>query len=226
MDGIFHAGGLPLILPLTDDEEIIVGIASRFDGFLLTGGQDVSPALYGEQIKPTCGEICELRDRMESLLLCEVLKLDKPIFGICRGLQFLNAALGGTLYQDIPTELQSNLKHAQKPPYNTPSHTVSVWGELAKLLQTTELPVNSIHHQGVKTLSPRLQACAKSPDGLIEAAQMPDKRFVWAVQWHPELALDADSSRRMFAAFVDGCENPSQSVLYPMSDSAASRNRG
>jgi putative glutamine amidotransferase len=207
LDGITLAGGLPVILPFTDTEDIIASLALRFDGFLFTGGQDVSPSLYGETVKPACGEVCELRDRMESMLLREALKNDRPLLGICRGIQFLNAALGGTLYQDIPSELPSDLIHAQKPPYDLPSHNVKVWGKLSGILGANELAVNSYHHQGIKTLSSQLDACAEADDGLIEAVHIPNERFVWAVQWHPELSLKAEHSAKLFAAFIRACSN-------------------
>jgi len=139
------------------------------------------------------------------MLVRAAVSADKPIFGICRGIQFLNALLGGTLYQDIPAELQSELSHAQQPPYDLPAHDVKVSGRLRGLLGTDKLKVNSYHHQGIKRLSPELEPCATAPDGLIEAAYMPDKRFVLAVQWHPECALRRESSRKLFSAFVDAC---------------------
>ena len=208
MNGIVEAGGLPLMLPLTNDKTLLHQIAEQLDGFLLTGGQDVSPSVYGAPVSPNCGETSPKRDEMELLLLEEVLRLGKPVFGICRGIQFLNAALGGTLYQDLPTEHPSGISHAMKPPYHPPKHSVEILHNtpLHTLLAIDTLPVNSYHHQAVKTLSPKLEPMAVSPDGLIEAAWMPEQAFVWAVQWHPEFSHITDEhSRKLLKAFVDAC---------------------
>lgn len=209
MDGITEAGGLPLMLPLTQEEAAIRQLAQTFDGFLLTGGQDVSPALYGAKAHPRCGETCPARDAMESLLLREALQLEKPVFGICRGIQFLNAALGGTLYQDLPSEHPSPEQHHQTPPYHLPAHQVHILPDtpLHRLLGKDRLAVNSYHHQAVRSLAPSLQAMAQAPDGLIEAVWMPSKPFVWAVQWHPEFSHETDpDSRKLFRAFVQSCK--------------------
>lgn len=209
MKGIEGAGGIPVMLPLTLDEMIIEQLAQAMDAFLFTGGQDVSTSLYGENALPECGAPCGLRDRMEGMLLNAVLKLDKPVLGICRGIQFLNAALGGTLYQDLPTQHASGVEHHQSPPYDIPVHSVTICRNtpLHALLQTDELHVNSYHHQAVRTLSPKLKAMAVSEDGLTEAVYMPDKKFVWAVQWHPEFSFEKDdASRRIFEAFVGAAE--------------------
>jgi len=204
LDGVCAAGGLPVILPLTGDTDLLSDLFGRFDGFLFTGGQDVSPALYGEITKSYCGETCEKRDVMEAYLLRRAIEHDKPFFSICRGIQILNAVMGGSLYQDIPSELPSELIHKQKPPYDLPSHDVEISGELAELLKTNRLSVNSYHHQGIKRLAPGLTACAKSDDGLTEAVTVSGKRFALAVQWHPELSLMEESSVRLFGAFIAG----------------------
>ena len=205
MDGIAQAGALPVMMPLCSGADLMGIAIERFDGFLLTGGQDVSPAMYGEPFREECGEICESRDAMETFLVRAAISADKPIFGICRGIQFLNVALGGALYQDIPTEFRSGLQHSQKPPYDTPAHSVETTGFLRRLLGADMVDVNSSHHQGIKTLSSELEPCAMAPDGLIEAVHMPDARFVLAVQWHPELANQWESSRTLFSAFVEAC---------------------
>ncbi len=205
MKGVETAGGIPIMLPLTTDADIIHTIAERCDGFLFTGGQDISPTRYGEKPIPECGEICTQRDEMEQILLNKVLRLDKPILGICRGIQFLNAALGGTLYQDLPTEFLSTLEHHQSPPYDVPIHHVQLVAEtpLQKLLCCETLSVNSYHHQAVKELSAQLIPMAYAEDGIVEAVYMPDKHFVWAVQWHPEFSFASDeNSRKIFKVFV------------------------
>ena len=204
LDGLRQAGCLPMILPLTKEPEEIDQMLTMVDGILLTGGQDVSPALYGEAPAGT-GEICELRDTMERHLLKKVMVLDKPVLGICRGIQFLNAALGGSLYQDIPSQHPSAVEHHQSPPYDKPSHEVKLvqGSPLQTLLGQEELLVNSYHHQAVKRLADGLEVMAWSEDGLVEAVWKPDQRFLWAVQWHPEFSFRTEeASRRIFAAFA------------------------
>lgn len=205
MNGITQAGGIPFMLPLTDDLDIIQQLVNTCDGFLLTGGQDVTPTLYGETAISLCGVCCSERDRMEQALLTAALAQDKSILGICRGIQFLNVALGGTLYQDIPTQMASKVKHQQKPPYHIPSHSVAIAPEspLYRVLKKEQLAVNSYHHQGIRALASSLRPMAWAPDGLVEAVSMPDRRFVWAVQWHPEFSyLQEQDSRALFTTFV------------------------
>ncbi len=206
MDGIAKAGGTPLMLPLTEDEEMLTQLAGLCDGFLLTGGHDVSPALYGEVPVEACGVCCSERDAMEKKLFALALSKDKPVLGICRGIQFLNAVLGGTLYQDLPLQKPSELEHHQKPPYELPVHKVMLveGTPLAELLQVPELSVNSYHHQAIRELSPRLTAMAYATDGLVEAVYMKEKPFVWGVQWHPEFSWKTEeSSRKILGRFVD-----------------------
>ena len=124
LEGVKEAGAIPVILPLTTNGADIAQLADLCDGFLFTGGQDVDPQLYGEAMEPFCGELCPARDALEQELLRQALERDKPILGICRGIQFLNAALGGTLYQDLPTEHPSEIGHSMKPPYDRMAHTV------------------------------------------------------------------------------------------------------
>ena len=205
LEGLEQAGAIPIVLPLPEDLDDLPQLVSLCDGLLFTGGQDVSPALYGETPKPTCGEICPARDRMEQARLHLALERDLPVLGICRGIQFLNAVLGGTLYQDLPTEHPSQTQHHMTPPYDRAVHTVTIQPgtPLAELLGTEHIGVNSYHHQAVKTLAPCLTEMAWSEDGLIEAVCLPEKRFVWAVQWHPEFAFRVDEhSRKIFGAFV------------------------
>ncbi len=205
MDGIIRAGGIPVMLPLTDDEKIIRELADKCDGFLFTGGQDVSPSLYNQPKSEKCGEISDILDTMEGLIFKRVLDADKPLLGICRGIQFINAVLGGTLYQDIPTQINSRNEHHQKPPYNLPSHKVRIIENtpLYNLTGKTEIAVNSYHHQAIKDLADGLSVMAEADDGLIEAVYMPSKKFVWAVQWHPEFSFKTDKdSMKIFKAFI------------------------
>lgn len=208
MEGILQAGGIPVMLPLTSDEEILMRLADEMNGFLFTGGQDVSPAFYAEAPSPMCGECCKERDEMENILFRMAYQMDKPILGICRGIQFINVAMGGTLYQDLPTEHSSIVEHHQTPPYDRPVHFVKILPDspLYQLLHTEKLMVNSCHHQAVKTLAPKTAVMAVSEDEITEALYVPKKKFVWAVQWHPEFSFATDeNSRQIFEAFVLHC---------------------
>lgn len=208
MQGIETAGGTPVMLPLTADEGVLAQLADTCDGFLFTGGQDVGPALYGGADPGLCAEQSPERDAMEQRLLALARSQDKPVLGICRGIQFLNAALGGTLWQDLPAQCPSSVNHRQPAPYDQPIHTVQPLPgtPLAALLGTEPLAVNSCHHQAVRDLAPGLAPMAAAPDGIIEAVYEPGKRFVWAVQWHPEFSYKGNQdSRKIFAAFVGAC---------------------
>lgn len=187
MNGILAAGAVPVILPFSTDEQDIEKILSFCSGFLFTGGQDISPEIYGEEPIEGLNDVCQKRDELEIAVFKAALGYDKPVLGICRGIQLINAALGGTLYQDLPTQRPSDIVHRQQPPYDVPSHTVSVLKDtpLFEYLKNETLQVNSSHHQAIKTLSDELKAMAFSPDGITEAVYRPKSRFLWAVQWHP-----------------------------------------
>ena len=210
MEGIAGAGGLSFMLPLSGDEADLSRLFSLCDGLLLTGGHDVSPALYGQSPLPVCGACSPERDRMESILLRLAMAENKPVLGICRGLQFMNAALGGSLWQDLPSQHPSGISHHGAPPYDRPVHAVTVLPDtpLSAVLGESSLPVNSYHHQAVRELAPCLRPMALSPDGLVEAAWHPEMHFLWGVQWHPEFSFRTDAaSRSLFRAFVDACRS-------------------
>ena len=205
MDGIAEAGGIPLMLPLKCEAEDIRQILDGIQGILLTGGHDVDPKMYGELPLAECGKPCRERDAMESILLEQALERDMPVLGVCRGIQFLNAYLGGSLYQDLPLQHPSGIEHHQKPPYDVPVHKVDILNGsgLFSLLNKNNIAVNSYHHQAIKEMAESLRAMAVSEDGIIEAVEMSGKRFVWAVQWHPEFSHKVDEdSRKIFAEFV------------------------
>ena len=203
-----QCGALPIMLPLTSDEEELAQSLELCDGLLLTGGHDVDPVLYHEQPKAACGVPCRERDAMECRLLGWALEINLPVFGICRGIQFLNAYLGGTLYQDLPTEYDSSIEHHMTPPYDRTAHKVTVLADtvLAEILGAGELPVNSYHHQAVKNTAPGVTTMAVSEDGLVEAISVDGKKFAVGVQWHPEFSYENNAqSLKLVQAFVDAC---------------------
>ena len=212
LDGLKEAGATPVIIPLTEDPEEISRLVDICDGILLTGGHDVTPAIYGEE--PLEGKVscCITRDNMEKLVLEDAMKKNKPVLGICRGIQFINAFLGGTLYQDLPSQHPTDIEHHQTPPYDIPVHDVNIKRStpLYDCLGTDRISVNSYHHQAVKDVAPGLEIMAESEDGIVEAIYMPSYGFLWAVQWHPEFSYKKDvNSKKIFQAFVESLKEPS-----------------
>ena len=200
---------LPIMLPLTTDKAELDQVYELCDGILFTGGHDVSPSVYGADKKSTCGQPCPTRDQMESYLLEKCIADNKPLFGICRGIQFINAYLGGTLYQDLPTERESQIEHHMSPPYNRTAHKVEILEGtvLSDILGAGVHEVNSYHHQAVKKLSPKVEKLAVSEDGLIEAIAVKNHRFAIGVQWHPEFSyLNNEESVKLITAFVSECQ--------------------
>lgn len=201
-------GGVPLILPLTENQETLRSAMKLCDGFIFTGGQDIAPELYGEEKKDTCGDVCHERDTMDIFCLEEALRADKPVLGICRGLQLLNVVNGGTLYQDLETEGFAGNPHQMKPPYNRNQHKVTLVKDspLFDIFKTEKLSVNSYHHQAIKKLGKNLLPAAFSEDQLIEAIYMSEKTFVVAVQWHPEFfAAETPQNKKLMTTFLAHC---------------------
>lgn len=206
LEGIRRAGGVPVIFPLTVDEKELAQLMELCDGFLLTGGHDVDPEVYEEEPLEGLIDSCSDRDLMDLFVLKEALECDKPVLGICRGIQLINAGLGGTLYQDLPTQHPSDVDHHQSPPYDVPAHAVRITegSPLHECLGKDRIYVNSYHHQAVKDLAEGLSVMAESEDGLVEAVYLPESRFLWAVQWHPKFSFHNDeNSLLIFRAFVE-----------------------
>lgn len=200
--GLQAAGAIPVMLPLHAEEDA-AQLTEHVDGLLFTGGQDVNPAVYGEQKLDCCKEILPERDSMEAAVLREAMAQKRPILGICRGLQLINACLGGDLWQDLTTQRPGSRNHRMERPYDRAEHRVALSGPLAELYAADSLGVNSCHHQGVKVLAPGLRPMAVAEDGLIEAFYHPEQVFLWAVQWHPEF-FDPETGPGVpiFKAFV------------------------
>lgn len=207
VEAIVKAGGLPIIIPPTCTPEEIDEYLPMCDGILMTGGMDVAPILYGEMPSPRCGNFDLENDRSNLALLKAALAADKPILGICRGLQMLNVALGGTLYQDIPSQCPDCAGHSWGYIKTDAVHSVSLDPDspLYNIFQKKELLVNSVHHQAVKDLGEGAIVCAKAPDGIVEGIYMPGKK-VLAVQWHPEMLLEkSDEMLCLFQHFIEEC---------------------
>lgn len=198
-------GAVPVMFPLTTKKEELDVLISLCGGFLLTGGHDVTPSFYGAEKSPRCGECCLTRDIMDGYVLKKAVETDLPVLGICRGIQLMNAAYGGTLYQDLPSERKGGVEHHMSPPYDRVAHKAKIieGGLLYKIIGKDTVGVNSYHHQAVKDLSPAFNVEAVSEDGIVEGISMPNKKFVLGVQWHPEFFYRADEvSKKIVAAFV------------------------
>lgn len=202
IESLARAGAEMRWVELNDPEQAVQD-ALTCDGLLLPGGGDMDPKFYGQERIPACGEPNLLRDAAEPLLLRAFLAADKPVLGICRGIQVMNAALGGDLYQDIkPFEHLPHNDHWAKV------HTVTVRRGtlLSRILGQDTVLVNSQHHQAVDRVAPGFTLAALSEDGIVEAIEKPDARFCLGVQWHPEWLSDADPAMQsLFDAFVNAC---------------------
>lgn len=209
---VLEAGGLPVILPIAHAEPALVEeYLQAIDGLIMTGGGDVHPAFYGQILLERCGEIDEERDRFEVELIHAARGRDLPFLGICRGLQILNVALGGSLYQDLSYRQGTDPAHdSPRERRAEPAHPVAIaaGSHLAEIIGIRELPVTSTHHQIIRDLAPDLEASAVAPDGVIEGVEGPG-RFLLAVQWHPERMIARHPEQlALFRAFIQHAERP------------------
>lgn len=207
LQSITANGGVPLVLPVTTDAATIQRYVGLIDGLLLCGGHDVAPFTYGEEALPKLGEIDPQRDAYEVALIKATHAQHKPILGICRGLQILNACYGGTLYQDVSymPAGQGTLKHmqGQLAAYGMHHVTVTADSQLASYVGQTQLAVNSFHHQTVHKVAPGFRVVATAPDAVIEAIEATDGGLRLGVQWHPEMMQQVDTvEAQLFAGFI------------------------
>jgi putative glutamine amidotransferase len=186
VEAVAEAGGIPVILPYSQVEVKEVG--GCIDGLLLSGGPDIDPVYFGEEPRHKLLRIDPRRDRSEIELARFFLKENRPILGICRGIQILNIAGGGDIYQDIDAQLKDTLCHRQDGPYWHPTHRVSIKRDtiLFGLLGKEEIRVNSFHHQAIRNVSSDFIVSAKATDGIVEAIESSSEWFQLGVQWHPE----------------------------------------
>ena len=203
---IEELGGIPLILPLVAGAAARRRLLDRVDGLLLTGsGPDLSPRLYGERQLYKFPLVSARRANFELELVRQAKSRDLPLLGICGGMQTVNVACGGSLFQDIPSQVRHALDHRQKTRATRVSHPVAVVSKslLEKVVGKTTIMVNSSHHQSVKNVAPSLTASAVAPDGIVEAIESPAHRFFLAIQWHPEFLFERHRvHRRLFEALL------------------------
>lgn len=206
VNAILDAGGLPLMMPNVGPE-LAPSYLARVDGLLLSGGLDVDPIKYGERPHPKLGLLDQVRDDWELELVRGAHGAGMPIFAICRGVQVLNVAFGGSLIQDIPSEVDNPVKHEQQSVrQDTTSHQISIVPDTRLSEIAGGLPrirVNSFHHQAVKDVAEGFVVTANTEDGVIEALEDPKHPYCVGVQWHPERVLHDDFTRSLFRNFVD-----------------------
>lgn len=209
-DAIAAHGAAPLLVPCSLTTERLRALVDKLDGLVLTGGGDVHPRFYEDKPGEQLDDIDETRDEAEITLARFAIEASLPLLGICRGLQVLNVTLGGTLYQDISASIPNALLHDHKgEPATHLAHPVSIepTSMLGELIDVHEIGVNSRHHQAIRQIAPGLQCSARSPDDLVEAAELPDMPFVLGVQWHPESLHQRPESQALFQAFIHACQD-------------------
>jgi putative glutamine amidotransferase len=201
------AGGIPLLIPSGLEGDDLDALRQRLDGILFTGGGDIDPGYFNGRPHERVYGIIPERDQTEVCLVRLAAESGMPFFGICRGIQVINVALGGTLYTDIATQFQSQLKHDNEK-YDLLAHTVDVQptARLAQIVGKTSILTNSLHHQAVELLAPPLTAVAWASDGLVEGVELTGHPFGLAVQWHPEWMQNIEEMRNLFQEFVEACK--------------------
>ncbi|GJM41121.1 MAG: gamma-glutamyl-gamma-aminobutyrate hydrolase [Ardenticatenaceae bacterium] len=219
LEAIVAAGGVPVMIPLGLSEDNLVTIVEQMDGILLPGGGDIEPSVYQENGHPTLTGIDEDRDRVELVVARTAVAQQKPLLAICRGLQVLNVALGGSLWQDVELMMPQAMHHefVNSHPRNHLAHTVTIEPDslLAKQLGITSTAVNSLHHQGIRRLATQLKATAVAPDNLVEGVEVIDHPYAVGVQWHPEnLIQNVPYMLGLFQGLVEAANEPQAIISY------------
>lgn len=205
VQSVAKAGGTPVILPVISDYEKVKIQIEAVDSIIISGGFDVNPLVYGEEPSQKGGFLCPERDDYDLMVIKAAMELNKPILGICRGIQILNAALGGTLYQDLSQIEGCYIKHVQESRPEVAGHSVEiVKGTKLHSILGEKITTNSFHHQAIKDLAPGFKVAARSKDGVIEAIEK-EEGFVIGIQWHPEMMARKDnkSMLNIFKTFVE-----------------------
>ena len=209
INSIQKVGGIPVLIPIGVDTDSPKALAHRLDGLLLTGGGDLDPARFNGQPHPKVYGISPERDALELQLIETFLEGGKPLLAVCRGIQALNVAFGGTLHTHIADQVENALKHDWFPGYPREklAHTVSLkcGSVLHDLFGADDIPVNSLHHQGIARVGQGLEAIGFAPDGLVEALTVEGADFALGVQWHPECLPEDPGMQALFIAFVESC---------------------
>lgn len=201
---VAQSGGIPMLIPAILDEADYLDLYSRLQGIVFSGGGDISMKYFPGEEHDKIDDVDEYRDAAEFSLLKQSASDGKPFLAICRGVQVMNVALGGTLYTHIPDQFNTTLEHSQDE-FTTLAHPVNIdeTSRMAEIFGETLLQVNSLHHQGLKDVASSLKVVGQAPDGLIEAVELPDHPYAMGVQWHPEWLTDQPVMRRLFTSFVD-----------------------
>jgi len=210
ISAVEKAGGVPLPVPPLQNCHLLNVIVQELDGLILTGGPDIDPSYFNQLPHPQLGRVCPKRDFSEIYLTVEFVRQSKPILGICRGLQVMNVAMGGTLFQDISSSIVNPLKHMQEAPGWHKSHEieiVDVDSLIYKIIGRQRARVNSFHHQSVDKAASDLKVTAIAADGVIEAMEAKAGGFCIGVQWHPEYLLDDPVHMRLFEYMIDAAKN-------------------
>lgn len=201
-----HFGGIPVMIPVLAVKEELEYLMGSIDGLILTGGDDIDPALFGESILNDTVQLCPERDLAEYAALDLAVNRNLPILGICRGVQVMNVYFGGSLYQDIPAQIPNCRQHRMEAPYHRTDHSC-IPEQGTPLASRGTFGVNSHHHQAICNVAPGYRLMGKSEDGIIEAIFDPSHRFRWGVQWHPERIWDIeDTSAEVFRRFISSCQ--------------------
>lgn len=212
-------GGLPIILPFLE-ENLAVEMVDLCDAVILSGGEDIDPITFGEDPHQNIGDTILLRDKVEINVINRAMETNKPILAICRGIQILNVALGGTLIQDIPSQVKDSIKHTQSVKRSWDTHFVTIKedSQLASIIGETKTRVNSIHHQAIDMLAKDLVEVARSKDGIIEAVEHKSyQNFLLGVQWHPEsMASTNEKMNQIFAEFIKSANLEKVNMLHKM----------
>jgi putative glutamine amidotransferase len=207
-----RAGGVPILIPIFDDLDELQTLLPRLDGLLLSGGIDVDPRYYNEEPHPLLSETNPQLDMLEMTMARWAFRENTPTLGICRGMQVLNVALGGSLYQDLSALHPTSIKHALWDlPRTTIGHTVQVepGSRMEQVLGTRELRANSLHHQAVKMPGKGVRISGRAGDGVVELIEVPNHRFMMGVQCHPEeLYANEQAWANLFASFIGACVTP------------------
>ena len=205
-----EGGGIPVLIPQCKSLEEIEEILSRLDGVLLSGGHDVNPAEYGQRVKKYCGTLMPMRDRQDIAVVKKAFEKKLPMLGICRGMQIMAVAFGGTMYQDLGAEGDYEEHFTIMLPRNIASHTIHLQenSRIHSIFGEEQIDVNSFHHQAVCKAPENASVTESSEDQVVEALEFNGGHpFTMGVQWHPEMMYDSDSQKKLFETFVDACKH-------------------